>query len=105
MNKCVALVPVIDETAEFCKFERRTDERRAREARQRREVEARISEAERRRRREIRRLLRRVRSCIMGLAATLCAFCSVLLWNAENPPPAVCPALFAVIAIWLGVKK
>lgn len=105
MNKCVALVPVIDETAEFCKFERRTDERRAREARQRHEVEARISEAERRRRKEIRRLLRRVRSCIMGIVATFCGFCSVLLWNAENPLPAVFPALFAVIAIWVGVKK
>ena len=105
MNKCLAIVPVIDATSEFCKFERRTDERRAREARQRCEVEARISEAERRRRKETRRLLRRVRSCIMGIIATFCGFCAVLLWSAANPLPAVFPALFSVLAIWIGVRK
>lgn len=105
MSKCVAIVPVIDEAAEFRKFERQTDERRAREARQRHEVESRISEAERRRRKEIRKLLRRVRSCIMGVIATFCALCAVLLWNAANPLPSVFPALFAIMAIWVGVSK
>ena len=50
MNNCTALVPLVDETAEFRKFERQTDARRAAEARQRQEVEAHLSEAERRRR-------------------------------------------------------
>lgn len=105
MNKCVSIVPVIDEAAEFRKFAQQTDARRAREARQRHEIETRLNEGARRRRKEIRRLLRRVRSCIMGTVAAFCALCAVLLWNAANPLPSIFPALFAVMAIWIGVRK
>ena len=41
MNHCTALVPLVDEAAEFRHFERQTDARRAAEERQRREVDAR----------------------------------------------------------------
>ncbi len=105
MNNCTALVPLVDETAEFRKFERQTDARRAAEERQRCEVDARLSEAERRRRRELRRVFRRVRACVMGMLATLCAISAVLLWSPEAPLPAVFPALCAVLAVWNGIRR
>lgn len=105
MNNCTALVPAVDEAAEFRHFERQTDARRAAEARQRQEVEARLSEAERRRRRELRRVFRRVRACVMGMLATLCAISAVLLWSPEAPLPAVFPALCAVLAVWYGIRR
>ena len=105
MNNCTALVPLVDEAAEFRRFERQTDARRAAEERQRREVDARLSEAERRRRRELRRVFRRVRACIMGMLATLCVISAVLLWNPTAPLPAVFPALCAVLAVWNGIRR
>ena len=105
MNNCTALVPLVDETAEFRKFERQTDARRAAEARQRQEVEARLSEAERRRRKELRRVFRRFRACVMGMLATLCAISAVLLWSPEAPLSAVFPALCAVLAVWNGIRR
>lgn len=105
MNNCTALVPTVDEAAEFRKLERQTDARRAAEARQRHEVEARCTEAERRRRKEHHRIFRRVRTCIMGMLATLCAISAVLLWSPEAPLPAVFPALCAVLAVWTGIRR
>ena len=105
MNNCTALVPLVDENAEFRKFERQTDARRAAEARQRQEVEARLSEAERRRRKDIRRILRRTRACIMGMLANLCAISVVLLWSPEAPLPAVFPALCSLLAVWNGIRR
>lgn len=105
MNNCTALVPLVDENAEFRKFERQTDARRAAEARQRQEVEARLSEAERRRRKETRRILRRTHACIMGMLATLCAISAVLLWNPAAPLPSIFPALCAVLAVWNGIRR
>lgn len=105
MNNCTALVPTVDEAAEFRKLERQTDARRAAEARQRHEVEARCTEAERRRRKERHRIFRRVRTCIMGMLATLCAISAVLLWNPTAPLSAVFPALCAVLAVWNGIRR
>lgn len=105
MNKCTALVPAVDEAAEFRHFERQTDARRAAEERQRREVDARLSEAERRRRKELRRVFRRVRACVMGMLATLCAISAVLLWNPAAPLPAVFPALCSLLAVWNGIRR
>ena len=105
MNNCTALVPLVDEAAEFRHFERQTDARRAAEERQRREVDARLSEAERRRRKETRRILRRTRACVMGMLATLCAISTVLLWNPAAPLPAIFPALCAVLAVWNGIRR
>ena len=105
MNHCTALVPLVDEAAEFRHFERQTDARRAAEARQRHEVEARCTEAERRRRKEHHRIFRRVRACVMGMLATLCAISAVLLWSPEAPLPAVFPALCAVLAVWDGIRR
>ncbi len=99
MNHCTALVPLVDEAAEFRHFERQTDARRAAEERQRREVDARLSEAERR------RIVRRTRACIMGMLATVCAISAVLLWSPEAPLPAVFPALCAVLAVWNGIRR
>lgn len=105
MNHCTALVPLVDEAAEFRHFERQTDARRAAEARQRQEVEARLSEAERRRRKETRRILRRTRACIMGMLATVCAISAVLLWNQEAPFAAIFPALCSALAVWNGIRR
>lgn len=105
MNHCTALVPLVDEAAEFRHFERRTEARRAAEARQRHEVDARLSEAERRRRKETRRILRRTRACIMGMLATLCAISAVLLWSPEAPLPAIFPALCSLLAVWNGIRR
>lgn len=105
MNNCTALVPLVDEAAEFRHFERQTDARRAAEERQRREVDARLSEAERRRRKELRRVFRRVRACVMGMLATLCAISAVLLWSPEAPLSASFPALCAVLAVWNGIRR
>lgn len=105
MNNCTALVPLVDETAEFRKFERQTDARRAAEARQRQEVEAHLSEAERRRRKDIRRILRRTRACIMGMLATLCAISAVLLWNPAAPLPSIFPVLCSLLAVWNGIRR
>lgn len=105
MNNCTALVPLVDEAAEFRNFERQTDARRAAEERQRREVDARLSEAERRRRRETRRIVRRTRACIMGMLATVCAISAVLLWNPEAPLAAIFPALCSALAVWTGIRR
>lgn len=105
MNHCTALVPLVDEAAEFRHFERQTDARRAAEARQRQEVEARLSEAERRRRKDIRRILRRTRACIMGMLATLCAISAVLLWNPAAPLPSIFPVLCSLLAVWNGIRR
>lgn len=105
MNHCTALVPLVDEAAEFRHFERQTDARRAAEERQRHEVDARLSEAERRRRKELRRVFRRVRACVMGMLATVCAISAVLLWSPEAPLPAVFPALCSALAVWNGIRR
>lgn len=105
MNNCTALVPLVDEAAEFRHFERQTEARRAAEERQRREVGARLSEAERRRRRETRRIVRRTRACIMGMLATVCAISAVLLWNPEAPLAAIFPALCSALAVWNGIRR
>ena len=105
MNHCTSLVPLVDEAAEFRHFERQTDARRAAENRQRQEVEARLSEAERRRRKDIRRILRRTRACVMGMLATLCAISAVLLWNPAAPLPAIFPALCSLLAVWNGIRR
>ena len=112
MSNCTALVPLVDEAAEFRHFERQTDARRAAEERQRREVDARLSEAdarlseaERRRRKELRRVFRRVRACVMGMLATVCAISAVLLWSPEAPLSAVFPALCSALAVWNGIRR
>lgn len=105
MNNCTSLVPLVDEAAEFRHFERQTEARRAAEERQRREVDARLSEAERRRRRKTRRIVRRTRACIMGMLATVCAISAVLLWNPEAPLAAIFPALCSVLAVWNGIRR
>ena len=105
MNHCTALVPLVDEAAEFRHFERQTDARRAAEERQRREVDARLSEAERRRRKELRRVFRRVRACVMGMLATVCAISAVLLWSPEAPLAAIFPALCSALAVWNGIRR
>lgn len=105
MNHCTALVPLVDEAAEFRHFERQTEARRAEEARRRNEAEARLSEAERRRRRELHRVFRRVHACVMGMLATLCAVSAVLLWSPEAPLSAIFPALCAVLAVWNGIRR
>lgn len=105
MNKCTALIPLPDEAAEFRGFERRTDARRAAEARHQREAESRAAEAERLRRKETRRIIHNCKLLFLGMASACCGICAVLAWRASYPALAIFPAALALLAIWAGVRK
>lgn len=102
------LIPVnavrVDEPSEFRALEERTIARCIRVAEQTAKSHREECRAAKERRAERRRIAHNCKLLMLGMLATCCGICAVLVYGATYPALAVFPAALAVLSLWKGIR-
>lgn len=104
MNTNIIPAVYVDESNEFRQFAERTDARCIRLAEQHAEEQREERRAAKERRAERRRIAHNCKLLMLGMLATCCGICAVLVYGATYPALAVFPAALAVLSLWKGIR-